>query len=619
MRESPLLCIMVKIIETIPGSRKKGIRMAFDGITTACLTRELSDLLTGGRIYKIAQTDQTELVLTIRPMAEKGGGQVRLYLSADPSLPLCYLTRKTRQAPLQAPAFCMLLRKHLQNGKIVSIRQPGLERIIRFEIEHLNEMGDLCRHILVIEIMGKHSNLIFLDESGRIVDSIKHISSLVSSVREVLPGRDYFIPSTQGKISPLEEAEDAFRERLSQAGFDPADLLMKTYTGLSRQMAEEICFRAALYHDRSAASMESGEQTALWKVFSSLMEDIRQGRFQPAIYYKKTGSGRVPADFACVPMNMYGDLERKDMSSVSAVLEAFYDQKNEVTRIRQKSADLRHIVQTILERDIHKYDLQQRQIRDTEKKDKYRVYGELLNAYGYGIPEGAKSCELDNYYTGEKLRVPLDPQLTPQQNAKKYFDRYTKLKRTYEALSKLTVEVRAEIDHLESIRTSLELSTGEGDLALIRREMEDAGFIRRHAAGKKGRSRTPQSRPLHYISTDGYDLYVGKNNLQNDELTFKMAAPTDIWFHANDMPGSHVILKSRGLPMDQIPDRVFEEAAALAAWYSSGRAQGKVEIDYLERRNVKKPGGARPGFVVYYTNYSILAGTDISMLKEVDS
>ena len=619
MRESPLLCIMVKIIETIPGSRKKGIRMAFDGITTACLTRELSDLLTGGRIYKIAQTDQTELVLTIRPMAEKGGGQVRLYLSADPSLPLCYLTRKTRQAPLQAPAFCMLLRKHLQNGKIVSIRQPGLERIIRFEIEHLNEMGDLCRHILVIEIMGKHSNLIFLDESGRIVDSIKHVSSLVSSVREVLPGRDYFIPSTQGKISPLEEAEDAFRERLSQAGFDPADLLMKTYTGLSRQMAEEICFRAALYHDRSAASMESGEQTALWKVFSSLMEDIRQGRFQPAIYYKKTGSGRVPADFACVPMTMYGDLEQKDMSSVSAVLEAFYDQKNEVTRIRQKSADLRHIVQTILERDIHKYDLQQRQIRDTEKKDKYRVYGELLNAYGYGIPEGAKSCELDNYYTGEKLRVPLDPQLTPQQNAKKYFDRYTKLKRTYEALSKLTVEVRAEIDHLESIRTSLELSTGEGDLALIRREMEDAGFIRRHAAGKKGRSRTPQSRPLHYISTDGYDLYVGKNNLQNDELTFKMAAPTDIWFHANDMPGSHVILKSRGLPMDQIPDRVFEEAAALAAWYSSGRAQGKVEIDYLERRNVKKPGGARPGFVVYYTNYSILAGTDISMLKEVDS
>ena len=592
--------------------------MAFDGIATAALAKELSDLLTGGRINKIAQTDTSELVLTIKPMMEKGGGQVRLYLSADPSLPLCYLTEKARQAPLTAPAFCMLLRKHIQSGRIVSVTQPGLERIIRFEIEHLNEMGDLCRHILVIEIMGKHSNLIFLDENEKVVDSIRRVSSLVSSVREVLPGRDYFVPSTQGKINPLEEEEGAFKEKLSQAGADPAGLLMKTYTGLSRQMAEEILFRADLSHDRSASSMTGEEQTALWKVFSGLMEDVRKGTFSPAIYYKKTGGSQVPADFSAVPMTMYSDMERRDYPGMSSLLEAFYNQKNEVTRIRQKSADLRHIVQTILERDIHKYDLQLRQIRDTEKKDKYRVYGELLNAYGYGVPEGAKSCVLDNYYTGEKLTVPLDPRLTPQQNAKKYFDRYTKLKRTYEALSRLTVEVKAEIDHLESIRTSLDLSTGEGDLAMIRREMEDAGFIRRHSDSKKGRSRTPQSRPLHYISSDGFDLYVGKNNLQNDELTFKMASPSDIWFHANDMPGSHVILKSRGLAMNDIPDRVFEEAASLAAWYSSGRAQGTVEIDYLERRDVKKPGGARPGFVVYYTNYSILANPDISMLTQAD-
>ena len=213
--------------------------MAFDGIATAALTKELSDLLTGGRIGNIAQTDASELVLTIRPMMEKGGGQVRLYLSADPSLPLCYLTEKARQAPLTAPAFCMLLRKHIQSGRIVSVTQPGLERIIRFEIEHLNEMGDLCRHILVIEIMGKHSNLIFLDENEKVVDSIRRVSSLVSSVREVLPGRDYFVPSTQGKINPLEEEEGAFKEKLSQAGADPAGLLMKTYTGLSRQMAEK--------------------------------------------------------------------------------------------------------------------------------------------------------------------------------------------------------------------------------------------------------------------------------------------------------------------------------------------------------------------------------------------
>ena len=313
---------------------------------------------------------------------------------------------------------------------------------------------------------------------------------------------------------------------------------------------------------------------------------------------------------------------------MSELLETFYDQKNEVTRIRQKSADLRHVVQTILERDIHKYDLQCKQIRDTEKRDKYRIYGELLNAYAYSIPEGVKTCEVDNYYTGEKVRIPLDPTLTPNQNAKKYFDRYTKLKRTYEALTALTTEVKSEIDHLESIRTSLDLATGEGDLAQIRQELEDSGLVRRHAgggkkrpgfdkSGKKGRARTPVSKPLHYISSDGYDIYVGKNNIQNDQLTFHFAEPGDIWMHANDIPGSHVILRSGGRSMDDIPDRAFEEAASLAAWYSAGRQQGKVEIDYLLRRNVKKPGGAKPGFVVYYTNYSILARADISGLQEV--
>ena len=592
--------------------------MAFDGIAAACLTKELADLLTGGRIYKIAQTDRNELVLTVRPMAEKGGGQVRVYMSADPSLPLCYITEQNRQAPLQAPSFCMLLRKHLQNGRIISIRQPGLERILRFEIEHLNEMGDLCRHTLVMEIMGKHSNIIFLDNEEKIVDSIKHVSAMVSSVREVLPGRDYFVPSTQGKRDPLSETPEAFMETLQGSSFDPALLLMKTYTGISRQAAEEICVRAQLDHDRSASALTGEERQVLWAVFAALMEEIRRGSFHPAIYFKQNAGTEVPADFSAMTMTMYGDYRARPYSSFSRLLEDFYARKNEVTRIRQKSADLRHIVQTILERDVHKYDLQQKQIRDTEKKDKYRIYGELLNTYGYEIPEGASSCELDNYYTGGRTRISLDPRLTPQQNAKKYFDRYTKLKRTYEALSKLTVEVKAEIEHLESIRTSLELSTSEGDLALIRRELEEAGFVKKHNTGKKGRSRTPVSRPLHYISSDGYDLYVGKNNLQNEEVTFRIGAPSDIWFHANDMPGSHVILKSRGQKMHDIPDRAFEEAAALAAYYSSGREQEKVEIDYLERRNVKKPGGGRPGFVVYYTNYSILAGTDISMLRPAD-
>ena len=609
--------------------------MAFDGITTACLCKELSDRLTGARIYKIAQTDRDELVLTLKPSAERGGGQCRLYLSADASLPLAYFTSKQRQAPLQAPAFCMLLRKHLQNGRILSVTQPGLERILRFTVEHLDEMGDLCRHTLVIELMGKHSNIIFLDDREQIVDSIKHISAMVSSVREVLPGRPYFVPDTRGKRDPLTESEERFDALLRTQQVAPARLLMSTYTGISTQMAEELCQRAHLSNDRSASSMTPQDRESLWHEFHTLMQDVREGRFAPGIYYKKEENGRrgAPVEYSAVSMRIYSDFpehfEEVRFSSMSELLETFYAQKNEVTRIRQKSVDLRRIVQTILERDVHKYDLQRKQIRDTEKRDKYRLYGELLNAYAYSVPAGAKSCEVDNYYTGEKIRIPLDPTLTPTQNAKKYFDRYTKLKRTHEALTGLTAEVKAEIDHLESIRTSLDLATNEGDLAQIRQELEDSGLVRRHtgagkkrpgfdkSGSKKGRARTPVSRPLHYVSSDGYDIYVGKNNTQNDQLTFHFAEPNDIWMHANDMPGSHVILRSAGRSMEEIPDRAFEEAASLAAWYSAGREQGKVEIDYLLRRNVKKPGGSKPGFVVYYTNYSILAKADITGLREV--
>ena len=602
--------------------------MAFDGITVAGLCSELQETAAGGRIYKIAQTDKNELVITIRPAAERGKGQIRLYLCADPSLPLVYLTRTSRQAPLQAPAFCMLLRKHLQNGRIVSITQPGLERILRFEVEHRNEMGDLCTHCLVVEIMGKHSNIIFLDDSDTIVDSIRHVSSLVSSVREVLPGRPYFIPDTQSKKDPLSETREGFMSVLDNGHMDVAKLLLRSYTGFSTVVAQELAHRAQLTQDRSAALLAPAEKEALWEQFRDLILQIRDKKFTPVMYCRR-GEGQTagaPAEFSLVRLGHYADCIEVPYESPSALLEDFYARKNLYTRIRQRSADLRHIVQTILERDVHKYDLQCRQIRDTEKREKYKIYGELLNAYGYSVPAGAESCQVLNYYTGENIRIPLDPTLTPQQNAQKYFDRYARMKRTNEALTRLTAEVSAEIEHLRSIQNALEFSTTDGDLSQIRREMEESGFLRRKYTGRrdsrsdsrKGRSRTPQSKPLHYISSDGYDIFVGKNNTQNDEITFHMADSRDIWFHANDMPGSHVLLKSGGRSMDELPDRVFEEAAALAAYYSSGRQQGKVEIDYLERRNVKKPSGAAPGFVVYYTNYSILAKTDISALREVE-
>ncbi|MBQ9612361.1 MAG: NFACT family protein [Lachnospiraceae bacterium] len=606
--------------------------MAFDGFTTAALTKELADRLTGARVQKVVQSESDELILTMKLPSENGGGNLRVLMSADPSLPLCYISEANKPAPQTAPAFCMLLRKHLQNGRVISVTQPGLERIIRIEIEHYNEMGDLCTHTLVIELMGKHSNIILLDHET-VVDSIKRVSSMVSSVREVLPGRTYFGPDTQNKLDPLMECRENMECAMMEMSISAPQFLVKRYTGFSTRMAEELTLRARLSQDRSVSELSGQDREQFWNTFSDLMADVREGRFSPVIYYHLGAADAIaqgePVDYSAVPLSMFRDLPSTPYGSMSALLETYYAQKNAVTRIRQKSADLRKIVQTILERDVHKYDLQRKQLEDTKKRDKYRVYGELLNAYGYGIPEGAKSAELDNYYTGEKLTVPLDPTLTAQQNAKKYFDRYTKLKRTEEALKGLTEEVREEIEQLRSIRTGLDLSQTEADLQQVRRELEECGFVKRHVdkGGRKNPSRTPAGKPLHYISSDGYDIYVGKNNLQNDELTFKMATGSDIWFHANDIPGSHVILRSQGKKMEDIPDRAFEEAARVAAYYSSARTEGgsassagsfgssKVEIDYLERRNVKKPSGARPGFVVYYTNYSILVPADITGLE----
>lgn len=391
-------------------------------------------------------------------------------------------------------------------------------------------------------------------------------------------------------------------------------------------MSEETVFRARLSQDRSVSELSFEDGEKFWETFQALLADTAAGNFQPAVYYHLGAadavSGGEPVEYSPLPLSMYRDLPEKHYASISELIENYYREKNALTRIRQKSADLRKIVQTILERDLHKYDLQSRQMKDTDKREKYRVYGELLNTYGYNIPAGASSAELDNYYTGEKLTVPLDPTKTPLENAKRYFDRYTKLKRTREALETLMKDVKAEIDQLENIREALNLSVTEGDLAQIRAEMEESGFVRRHTekgkGSRKGPSRIPEAKPLHFRSSDGYDIYVGKNNLQNEELTFHVAKPTDIWFHANDIAGSHVILKTEGTPFEQVPDRAFEEAASLAAYYSKGREAGRVEVDYLERKNVKKPSGARPGFVIYHTNYSILANADKKGLQEIE-
>lgn len=577
--------------------------MAFDGITIANITKELKQTLLGGRIYKIAQPENDELLLTIK----NNGAQYRLVLSADASLPLVYLTDANKPSPMTAPGFCMLLRKHLQNARIVDITQPGLERIIHLDLEHLNELGDICRKKLIVEIMGKHSNIIFCDDHDKIIDSIKHISGMVSSVREVLPGKDYFIPQTQDKCDPLQLSYVNLEENMRTKPMAVYKALYSSYTGLSPIIAQEICYRAGIDADMPANVLEDSALHLLYDTLSDMTRRIESGDFAPSIIY----DGKEPIEFAALPLTLYSDKTTQSYDSISVVLEHYYAERSIVTRIRQKSVDLRKIVQTALERNVKKYDLQIKQMQDTEKREKYKVYGELLNTYGYNVEPGAKSMEALNYYTNETITIPLDDTLTPQENAKKYFDKYGKLKRTHEALSELTIQVKEEIEHLESILTALDIAMQEEDLVQIKEELIESGYIRRKGGTKKVKI---TSKPFHYVSSDGFHMYVGKNNYQNDELTFKIASGNDWWFHAKKIPGSHVIVKTEG---QELPDRTFEEAARLAAYYSKGREQEKVEIDYLQKKNVKKPNGAKPGFVVYYTNYSMAIDSDISGIELV--
>ncbi len=644
--------------------------MAFDGMVVAAMADELGHALVGGRVAKIAQPEPDELMLTIK----NGGKTLRLLISAGASLPLLYLTDTNKPGPPTAPNFCMLLRKYLNGGKIVAVEQPGLERILHFTVEHRNEMGDLCQKVLTVELMGKHSNVIFRtaetpDAPASIIDSIKHVSAQVSSVREVLPGRPYFIPNTLQKLDPLLVTRETFLQTIGSRPMPLAKALYQSLTGFSPVMAEELCHRASLESGQSANSFGELELLHLFGQFSQLMDTIRQRDFTPTIYSEispdalrrpsdaqdrpsgnivpaqSPGALRRPSDaqdfpkgnivpaqspdtlrkssyaqdrpkgnpveFSVVPLHMYRDMDATVFASVSEMLEAYYAQKNTVTRIRQRSQDLRRVVQTALDRSRKKYDLQQKQLKDTAQRDKYRIYGELINTYGYGLEEGAQSLTAFSYETNEEITIPLDARLSPKENAQKYFARYGKQKRTFEALTDLIQETLGEIRHLESIAASLEIALSEADLVQIKEELVQYGYIRRHAGQKRQKV---TSKPFHYLSRDGISIYVGKNNFQNDELTFQFASGNDWWFHAKGAPGSHVIVKAQG---EMPPDSTFEDAARLAALYSSLRGAQKAEVDDTERNHLKKPNGGKPGFVIYHTNYSMTIDSDIRGIAQL--
>lgn len=571
--------------------------MAFDGIVISNLTYELNTNLVGGRISKISMPEDNELIFTIKNNAKT----YRLLVSASASLPLVYLTDVNKPAPKVAPAFLMLLRKYIGTAKINNIFQMGLERILCFELEHLNELGDLSHKRMYIEIMGKHSNIIFTDENNKIIDSIKRISANMSSLREVLPGREYFLPEELKKKDLLNTGLEEFIEILKSKEYPLSKSIYMNFAGISPLIAEEIILRASLLSQAPSTSLGELEYTHLFHTIQNLLEDINAHNFTPNIIYK----GEEAIEFSSINLYSYEGKEykRESFDSVSKMLYNFYSSREAFVLNRQKSSDLRRIVNTALERASKKYDLQEKQLQDADKKDIYRVYGDLLNTYGYSLKGGESSFTTENFYDDNKeITIPLDKNKSAKENAKKYYDKYAKLSRTTKALSEEILKTKNDTEHLQSIQTALEVSSDDESLSQIRQELVDFGYIKKHSSAKKQKI---TSHPYHYISSDGYDIYVGKNNYQNEELTFKVATGNDWWFHAKGIPGSHVILKSNN--EEELPDRAYEEAAALAAFYSKAKDADKVEVDYIQKKNIKKVAGAAPGFVIYHSNWSMVA------------
>ena len=590
--------------------------MALDGITTSAIVSELKAALLGGRIDKIHQPLADEIRMSIRGL---GSGAKKIIIPAKAAHPRIHLTESSRENPMTAPLFCMVMRKHIAGGKIIDIVQPNFERIIILRIESANEMGDITTKNLILEIMGKHSNLILTDETGKILDSIKRVTHEKSSVREVLPGKEYVFPPSQDKKNPLlaEQADFLFSLHL-QEGRRLQEFLYQTYTGISPVMAGEICTRAGLDASDSCQETTLENSERLFAAFEKTMQEVKAEDYYPAIYYQKENqkeNNRI-VDFAVLKMQQFQGLAAKPFPSVSALLEGFYQERDNAAHIRQKAQDMRKLVTNHIERCVKKKEIQLKTRRETKGMDLWKKKGELLTANIYAVPQGVTTFKTIDYYEESmpEIEIAIDPAKTPAENAQKYFAKYNKAKRTLAALEIQEKQNNEELAYLESVLNALENAKEDADLSEIRTELAESGFIRRQAQ-KKGQPKPKRAKPLRYISSDGYEILVGKSNLQNDELTLRTAEPTDLWMHTKDIPGSHVIIRTNG--QSELPEATMEEAANLAAFYSKAKNSSMVPVDYTQRKNIKKPNGAKPGMVIYLTNKTIYITPDEARIQQM--
>lgn len=529
--------------------------MSFDGFFLHHLTKELQDELLYGRIQKVNQPFEHELVLTIRNNRKN----YKMLLSAHPVFGRLQITKTDFQNPQTPNTFTMIMRKYLQGAVIENITQIENDRVLEIAFSNKNEIGDNIKVTLVVEIMGKHSNIILIDKAeSKIIESIKHIGFSQNSYRTILPGSTYIAPPKTDAKNPFTVSDEKLFEILQTEDLAPRHL-QKLFQGLGRDTAENLA--AQLSDDK-----------------------LKQFR---AFFARPVQPNMTDKSFAAVPFDKSGQI----FDSLSELLDVFYQDKAERDRVNQQSSDLIHRVQTELDKNIKKLAKQEKELAATENAEEFRQKGELLTTYLSMVPNNQDQVELDNYYTNEKITIALDKSLTPNQNAQRYFKKYQKLKEAVKHLTGLIEETKHTITYLESVETALSHAS-ISDIEDIREELVETGFVKRRTRDKRHKRKKPEQ----YLASDGKTIImVGRNNLQNDELTFKMAKKGELWFHAKDIPGSHVLIKDNLNPSDEVKT----DAAELAAYYSKARLSNLIQVDMIEAKKLNKPTGAKPGFVTY--------------------
>lgn len=573
--------------------------MALDGLVIHSIVDELHKKLLGGKIDKVYQPENDEVVLHIRNNKEN----FKLVLSCSASNPRVYLASDyKKENPINAPMFCMLFRKYIQGGNIVNISQIGFERIIKISVESFDELKEKTTKDIIIEIMGRHSNIILTHSfDNKIIDSAKRIPPSVSRVRQILPGQTYVLPPKQDKLNPIGEISlNLFVNTLNSFNGPIFKAIYSKFLGISPVVAKEICFRANIDKNLLINEISSDDISKIYKEFYSLFKSIKDNIYNPSMVIDESIDKVL--DFSCINLSKFSNLSVINDGSMSKILESYYATKDIKDRIHQRSSDLRKSISIKLDRLYNKLNKQEKELKESENAQIYKVKGELITSYIYMIEKGMESVEVANFYDPEykNITISLNTNFTPSENAQKYFKKYNKMKTAKKEITSQIKITKEEIDYLENIMLSIENCENLAELMDIREELSKVGYLRSKNNSKKETKLT--TKPHEFISSDGFKILVGKNNKQNDHLTLKVASNDDIWMHTKNIPGSHIIIKTEG---KEVPDETIFEGAMLAAFFSKSRMSSQVPVDYTKKKNVKKPNGAKPGMVIYETNNTI--------------